>query len=149
MGGQRELRRHEPERDVARLRPVREPTHAYRGYSDADTNCNSNRNGHRHPDCNGDSDPDSDSDTNCHSHNRAYTDSDANDNTATYSYSTAPSDTKASSVTVTPQEVLTRELERLTEPLLQQPTLIRKRARPRITESPKKKIRDEQGAKHP
>lgn len=36
--------------------------------------------------------------------------SNTNDNTARYSYSTAPSDTGASSVTVRPKEVLTREL---------------------------------------
>ena len=90
MGGQRELRWHEPEWHVARVRPVREPTHAHRWNSDADTYCksNSNRNGYRDPHCNGDGH--TNSDTECHSYTYSYGDSEAN------TYSERYADTKAS-----------------------------------------------------
>jgi hypothetical protein len=48
MGGQRELRRHEPEWHVAPIRSLREPTHANRGNSNADTNRYSHRDSHSH-----------------------------------------------------------------------------------------------------
>lgn len=101
MGGQRELRRHEPEWHVAPVRPVREPTHVHGRNSNTDTNRKSNPNGYRDADYDGygncnphgyrdaDCNGDGHSDTDCHS----YTDSQR------YAHTKTSPDTAASSVT--------------------------------------------------
>ena len=54
MGGQRELRRHEPGRHVARVRSLHESTRTHGRNSVADPNCKSisDRNSNPHRDCN-------------------------------------------------------------------------------------------------
>jgi hypothetical protein len=89
LGGQRELRWHEPEWHVASIRPVREPTRAHWGYPDTDSNCISIRNGYRDPDCNGDGHihpyGDCDIDTDCHCYGYGNANRDSNDDTEAYS----------------------------------------------------------------
>jgi len=96
VGGQRELRWHEPEWHVAPVRPVREPTRAHGRNPNADTNCksNSNRNGYRHPNCNGDGY--GHTDRNCYTY--SYGDSKANTDSERYAHTKAPSDPTASSI---------------------------------------------------
>jgi hypothetical protein len=91
VGGQRELRWHEPEWHVASVRPLHEPTRAHGGNSDADTNCksNSNRNRYRHPDCNGHG----------NRHADCYRYANTHSNSENPSHTKAPSNTTASSVT--------------------------------------------------
>ena len=116
MGGQRELRRHEPKWHLAPVRSLRAPTHADGRNSDADTNCQSNvnRNGYGHSDCNGDGDsysysysngyfyPDSHSDihpyTDCYSHSYA----NANFDTQTYAHTEACANCEAAPDAGTP-----------------------------------------------
>ena len=96
MGGQRELRWHEPEWHVKRVRSLREPTLVHGGYPNADTNCNRNskRNGYRHPDGYGDGDFDCYSNANCNTETYSVT--------KTHSVATSSSHTGAASDTLVP-----------------------------------------------
>jgi hypothetical protein len=90
MGGQRELRWHEPEWHVERVWPVLEPTHAHGGKPDADTNGHAKSDAYVHSNTYANSYSNSNSNPNSYGYGYSY--SYFNTNSYGYSYRNADSD---------------------------------------------------------
>jgi hypothetical protein len=98
MGGQRELRRHKPEWNVAPVRSLHEPAPVRGGNSDANADWESESNSYSNPntDCNGHTDCNGNSNCYCNGYSHGHAHCHRYSNAATHTYAKVPANAQTS-----------------------------------------------------